>query len=151
MSTSIKFDSLDLQQIKKVAHMLSEKLHSMDVIALSGDLGSGKTTFSGLLINNLLAKQQQVTSPTFNLVHVYESTKGNIWHFDLYRLKACNEVFALGIEEAFNEGISIIEWPEIIKDLLPENTIYIELSFNDKPNLRDMLIKSYIPFNLSLL
>jgi tRNA threonylcarbamoyladenosine biosynthesis protein TsaE len=79
-------------------------------------------------------------APHFNLVHTYDSRAGKIWHFDLYRLKDRSEIYELGIEDAFSSGISIIEWPEIIEDLLPKSAINIHLDFSEDEDCRDLVI-----------
>lgn len=130
-----------LEGINALAIDIAKQLKPMSIICLRGDLGAGKTTFSKYLINALLEDAQEITSPTFNLVHTYDSKIGKIWHFDLYRLKNIDEIYELGIEDAFSSGISIIEWPEIIEDLLPENAINIYLSFSEEEGFRDIEIK----------
>jgi tRNA threonylcarbamoyladenosine biosynthesis protein TsaE len=136
-----QINNCDLNRLKEVALNLSKELRVEDVVCLRGDLGAGKTTFSQFLINSLLEKEQSITSPTFNLLHTYDTRIGRIWHFDLYRLKNIEEVYELGIDDAFSSGISIIEWPEIIEDLLPKNAININLSFSKKDGLRDLIIR----------
>ncbi len=100
-------------------------------LCLYGDLGSGKTTFAKYFINSLSKKKQNVQSPTFTMVKTYELSKHLIWHFDLYRLTVPDEIFNLDFEIAVND-IVIVEWPEIIKDYLPENRIEIFLSEDSK-------------------
>jgi tRNA threonylcarbamoyladenosine biosynthesis protein TsaE len=90
-----------------------------DVFALAGSLGSGKTTLARGFIRALTRPDEEVPSPTFTLVQTYETPKGTIWHFDLYRLEDPEEAWELGIEEAFASGISLIEWPERLGPLLP--------------------------------
>ena len=90
-----------------------------DVIGLSGPLGSGKTTFARAFIGAAIAVGE-VPSPTFTLVEVYQSLTGPaVWHFDLYRLEKPEDAYELGIEDAFAQGISLIEWPERLGALLP--------------------------------
>jgi len=110
-----------------------------DVIALKGDLGSGKTSFARSFIR-ARGGAEEVPSPTFTLVQIYELGSAAIWHFDLYRLKSPEEVWELGIEDAFSEGISLIEWPERLGPLLPRRCLEIEFLFGDRPNARRALI-----------
>ncbi len=98
-----------------------------DVFCLYGDLGAGKTTFArGFLL--ALAVDEDIPSPTFNLLLTYDTALGTVWHFDLYRLAAPDEVIELGIEDAFDEGICLVEWPERLGPWLPRHRIEIHLS-----------------------
>ena len=99
-----------------------------DVIALQGELGAGKTRFARAFIA-ARGGVEAVPSPTFTLVQTYELPGGTVWHFDLYRLRAAEEVWELGIEDAFRDGISLIEWPERLGTLLPPRRLLIELAF----------------------
>ena len=110
-----------------------------DIIALKGDLGAGKTTFARGFIR-ARGCEEEVPSPTFTLVQVYELTPAEIWHFDLYRLKSPEEAWELDIEEAFAEGISLIEWPERLDPLLPQRRLQIEFLFGDQPEARRAIL-----------
>ncbi|HEY2541156.1 MAG TPA: tRNA (adenosine(37)-N6)-threonylcarbamoyltransferase complex ATPase subunit type 1 TsaE, partial [Stellaceae bacterium] len=83
---------------------------------------------------------EEVPSPTFTLVQNYEAAGGAIWHFDLYRLTAADEIWELGIEEAFADGISLIEWPDRLGPLLPRHRLDITLEFGDQPESRRAVI-----------
>ncbi len=107
---------------KKIAGML----HNGDTIVLSGDLGSGKTKFTeGFL--SYFGLEEEISSPTFTIVNEYYKDDIKIFHFDVYRISSCDEFYAIGGEQYFDNGICIIEWGEIIKDALPHN--YIHISF----------------------
>jgi tRNA threonylcarbamoyladenosine biosynthesis protein TsaE len=110
-----------------------------DIIALKGDLGAGKTTFARGFIR-ARGGTEEVPSPTFTLVQVYELAPAAIWHFDLYRLKSPEEAWELDIEEAFAEGISLIEWPERLGSLLPRRRLEIEFLFRDRPEARHAVL-----------
>jgi tRNA threonylcarbamoyladenosine biosynthesis protein TsaE len=98
-----------------------------DVIGLRGPLGSGKTTFARAFISARL-DAGEVPSPTFTLVEVYQSLTGPaVWHFDLYRLEKPEDAYELGIEEAFAEGVSLIEWPERLGGLMPREHLGVTL------------------------
>jgi tRNA threonylcarbamoyl adenosine modification protein YjeE len=99
-----------------------------DVIALKGELGAGKTSFARAFIQ-ARGSGEPVPSPTFTLVQTYPLQGGPIWHFDLYRLRAAEEAWELGIEDAFYGGISLIEWPERLGSLLPVRHLLIALDF----------------------
>ena len=91
-----------------------------------GDLGAGKTKFTEGLLSfwNL---QNEISSPTFTIVNEYSNENINIYHFDVYRLSDVDEFYAIGGPEYFDKGISIIEWGEIIEDILPKSHIKVEL------------------------
>ena len=107
-----------------------------DVIALTGELGVGKTRFARAFVDALTGAREEVPSPTFTLVQTYESPAGTIWHFDLYRLSRPDEAYELGIEEALADGISLIEWPERAQGLLPDQRLDLTLAFAAAPNAR---------------
>ena len=99
-----------------------------DVIGLSGPLGSGKTSFARAFIRARL-DAVDVPSPTFTLVETYTPDDGPaIWHFDLYRLKTPEEAWELGLEEAYADGIALIEWPDRLGSDLPRERLDIELA-----------------------
>lgn len=109
-----------------------------DVVALSGDLGAGKTVFAkgfakGLGINDA------VNSPTFTILQIYEGGRLPFYHFDVYRIEDIEEMEEVGLDEyLFGKGVCLIEWAEKIKELLPKDTIYVTLTadFRTDPNLR---------------
>jgi len=99
-----------------------------DVIALKGELGAGKTSFARAFIR-ARGGDEDVPSPTFTLAQSYVVPGGAVWHFDLYRLRAPEEAWELGIEEAFVDGITLIEWPERLGVLLPARHLLVTLDF----------------------
>lgn len=105
---------------------LAQFLRAGDVVLLKGDLGAGKTTWARGLICSLLG-DVEVPSPTYTLVQTYTAPDFEIWHFDLYRLKQEAEVWELGIEEALDDGVCLIEWPERIDGLLNGTELVVEL------------------------
>jgi tRNA threonylcarbamoyladenosine biosynthesis protein TsaE len=98
-----------------------------DVIALKGELGAGKTSFARAFIR-ARGGREAVPSPTFTLVQVYELGEVPIWHIDPYRLREPEEAWELGIEDAFLDGVSLIEWPERLGPLVPPRRLEITLS-----------------------
>jgi tRNA threonylcarbamoyl adenosine modification protein YjeE len=107
---------------------LAEELISCNprIICLTGNLGAGKTTLAGMIIKKLTKDSSlNVKSPTFNIMQIYDTTAGEIHHYDLYRLKNLDEALEIGIEESFENAISIIEWPEIILPILPKSEVTI--------------------------
>jgi tRNA threonylcarbamoyladenosine biosynthesis protein TsaE len=112
-----------------------------DIVALQGDLGAGKTTFARAFIHARGAPDEDVPSPTFTLVQTYETADATIWHFDLYRVAAAAEAWELGIEEAFcDTAIALIEWPDRLGSLLPQNRLEITLEFGDRPTARRAVV-----------
>ncbi|MDR2598537.1 MAG: tRNA (adenosine(37)-N6)-threonylcarbamoyltransferase complex ATPase subunit type 1 TsaE [Holosporales bacterium] len=96
---------------------------------LSGEVGTGKTTFSQFFISSILIdKNQNITSPTFNIVQIYETIKGPVWHVDLYRIKNAEEICDLGLFEAMGEFICLIEWPNLVMNA-DSQYVYKEIRF----------------------
>lgn len=110
------------------------------MVALWGDLGAGKTSFARGLIAALAAEAGQaapeVPSPTFTLVQSYEFPRVVIWHFDLYRIERPDDALELGLEDAFAEGVCLIEWPERLGPLLPKERIDVTISFHPPDETR---------------
>jgi tRNA threonylcarbamoyladenosine biosynthesis protein TsaE len=106
-----------------------------DIIALKGELGAGKTSFARAFIR-ARGGVEEVPSPTFTLVQAYELAGPTVWHFDCYRLREPEEAWELGIEDAFRDAISLIEWPERLGPLLPTRRLEIALLPGATPNAR---------------
>ena len=123
----------------KMGESLSKFIEKGDIITLNGNLAAGKTTFvKGILLG--LNYRQDVTSPTFTLVNEYEA-KIKVIHMDCYRENNLKRWISLGIQDYFNsDDIKIIEWPEIISPLLPENVISINLKLRSEFE-REIFIK----------
>ena len=123
------------------AKNFAKNLKVGDIIVLSGELGSGKTKFvQGILENFGMANE--ISSPTFTIVNEYNSPTINIYHFDVYRLEDSDEFYAIGGDEYFSKGICIIEWGEMIEDILPKP--YTKITFsknNDDVNYRELKIE----------
>ena len=114
------------KETMEFAKKLASYLKSGDTIILSGDLGAGKTKFTeGFL--SFFNLEDEISSPTFTIVNEYHKADTNIYHFDVYRLSSSDEFYAIGGEEYLENGISIIEWGEIIEDILPNDYIKITI------------------------
>lgn len=114
----------DIIKLKQIAEELASSINPPYIILLQGKLGAGKTTFSQFFLKSILInKHQVITSPTFNIINVYETIKGTVWHVDLYRLENKDEVFNLGLLEFIHTGIALIEWPEIIYDYVINSNV----------------------------
>lgn len=112
-----------------------------NVIGLRGTLGAGKSFFARNFINSLQEKPTEILSPTFNLVYSYDSKKGEIFHFDLYRLKDENELENIGFFDALRNGICLIEWPEIAQRFLKKQYTEIAIKIiSENEEAREILI-----------
>lgn len=114
-------------ETKLIGKKFAEKLKKGDVIVLTGELGSGKTKFTEGVLEHF-GLENEISSPTFNIVNEYISKDINIYHFDVYRLEDEDEFYAIGGEEYFDKGICLIEWGEMIESVLPKK--YIHITFN---------------------
>jgi len=123
----IQWISASLKETERIAVQFSKGLGPGDVVALSGGLGSGKTTFTKGLAKGLGVKDF-IKSPTFNLMHIHQG-RCPLYHFDFYRLDN-PDLDVLGFEEYIYEGdgVAVLEWPEKIKEELPKNTLRLHLS-----------------------
>lgn len=122
----INIKSNNTSETLRLGKSLSKLLTKGDIVVLSGELGSGKTKFvEGFLQNYGL--ENEISSPTFNIVNEYSSSGTSIYHFDVYRLEDSDEFYAIGGEEYFEKGICLIEWGELISDVLPKDYIHITI------------------------
>ena len=131
-----------LEGTKKLAEMVSNNVKIGDVLALMGNLGTGKTTFTQGFAQ-AVGISESVGSPTFKLISEYKGDDIWLYHIDSYRLENSQQFINIGGEEYLqNEnGVTIIEWADIIEDILPENTIYIRFKrIVDSPEYREIII-----------
>jgi tRNA threonylcarbamoyladenosine biosynthesis protein TsaE len=134
-------DLPDEKATQALAARLAALAQPGDILALRGELGAGKTCFArGFL--RARGGDEMVPSPTFTLAQFYELPNGAVWHFDLYRLRSPEEAWELGIEDAFREGISLIEWPERLGRLLPARRLEIALGFTAAPGARRVVLSA---------
>lgn len=119
-----------------IAKEVSGILKAGSVVLLKGELGAGKSTFARALIQSLCGEHIDVPSPTFTLVQTYETPEFILWHFDLYRLNHAEEIYELGIEEAYTSGVCLIEWPERLGPYLPKEYLEIEFKYGTDENER---------------
>ena len=126
--------NLNLEGLKKFCENVSLYLKKGDIICLSGDLGSGKTTFSRYLIKSIYKNQNKeppniIKSPSFPILLTYELSNFEIYHYDLYRVSKDSELIHLNIFEELNNSITLVEWPETILDSL-QNYNYFSIHFD---------------------
>jgi tRNA threonylcarbamoyladenosine biosynthesis protein TsaE len=107
---------------------LSRLLLRGDCLLLRGPIGAGKSHLARALIRSFLGRMEEIPSPTFTLVQVYDAGETEIWHADLYRLSHTSEIEELGLEAAFAEAICIVEWPDRLGALAPAEALNITLS-----------------------
>ncbi len=117
-------------ETEALGRRIADALRPGDVVALYGGLGAGKTSLARSIVRRFLP-QEEVPSPTFTLVQTYETPAFAIWHVDLYRLKDKSEVRELGLEEALDEGVLLIEWPERMAELLPRDRLDVMFEMTD--------------------
>lgn len=115
---------------------LGQKVKPGTVIALMGDLGTGKTTLTKAIAGGL-GIEDVITSPTFTIVKEYDSGRLPLYHFDVYRIGNPDEMYELGYEEYFyGEGVCVVEWADLIEELIPEDAITIHIEYGEREGER---------------
>lgn len=133
----VSIDSDSENMTKYIAGKLAIKCKAGDCILLKGDLGAGKTTFARGFIQALTTQEEEVLSPTFSIVQSYKTKEhGEVWHFDLYRLKSSDELQEIGFEDALAGGISLVEWPELIEKDVSSHALQVNITSGDAPDSR---------------
>ncbi len=123
-------------ETRAFALALADKLQAGDVLALIGELGTGKTALTRY-IGEGLGIHQRISSPTFTIVKEYTDGRLPLYHFDVYRITDPDEMFNIGADEYFfGAGVCVVEWADLIAELLPENTKYIYLQYGENPEER---------------
>lgn len=123
----LSFHLQSADQTAQFARALGRVVEPGDTILLSGDVGSGKTHFARSLIQSLLTVAEDVPSPTFTLVQTYDTTAGSLWHADLYRLTSSVEIEELGLIDAFDSALCLVEWPDRLGRLRPTDALDLTL------------------------
>ena len=126
----MKIEVFSEKETKEIAYNIAKNAKKGEIYCLCGDLGTGKTQFSkgfskGLLIN------EDITSPTFTIVNEYNDGKLPFYHFDVYRINDIEELYEIGYEEYFfGNGVCLVEWAELIKEIIPKDATWIKIYKN---------------------
>ena len=127
LKQTFEIEIINEQEMAELAILIGQIIKSNDILLLKGEIGAGKSYFSRKLIQSQQTFPEEVPSPTFTLVQTYETKLGEIWHVDLYRLTSAEGLIELGLSEAFDEKICLIEWPELALDIMPETFLSLEI------------------------
>jgi len=134
------FTSESEEETKAIARKFAEQLEAGDVVCMVGDLRAGKTQFVKGIADSFGIRETEVQSPTFTLINEYRG-KLPLYHFDCYRMESVREALEIGAEEYFyKEGVSVIEWPERIKEIIPPEAIWITIT-SPAPTKRKFVIQ----------
>ncbi|MBD3677423.1 MAG: tRNA (adenosine(37)-N6)-threonylcarbamoyltransferase complex ATPase subunit type 1 TsaE [Rhodobacteraceae bacterium] len=131
MSVEQTLTLADPEATAALARRLAPMLRPGDTLLLEGEIGAGKTHFARAFIQHLLAgsgQMEDVPSPTFTLVQTYEAGGLELWHADLYRLTHVEEVLELGLDEAFSNAICLVEWPDRLGELAPNDALWLRFT-----------------------
>lgn len=141
MRNSITYSVPSISDLPELAKELIREFGSSKTWVFQGEMGAGKTTLIQAILQELGIEELE-GSPTYSLVNEYSTPKGeSVYHFDLYRLNKQQEALDIGIEEMlYNGGLALIEWPEIIEDLLPEETFWFKLSILEDNQKRSLTV-----------
>lgn len=135
----IKIISKSTEQTNQLGIELGKLLQPQDIICLTGDLGAGKTAFTkGIGIG--LEIEEFITSPTYTIINEYEG-RIPLFHFDVYRLEGVEEMYELGYEEYFfGDGAVVIEWADVVKDIIPDERLWITILRGKEEDTREILL-----------
>ncbi len=141
----MQFISNSPDETQAFAADMAKRLKAGDVLCLYGDLGAGKTAFVQGLAKGL-GIDEPITSPTFTIVNEYEG-RLPLYHFDVYRIADSDEMYEVGFDEyVYGEGVSVIEWPQLIADILPERRFDIEIKkdLEEGENYREITVRECV-------
>ena len=129
-----------VDEMRELGLELAAALEPGDIIAMVGNLGTGKTTLSKYIAEGL-GVTEALSSPTFNIVKEYRSGRLPLFHFDVYRLSSGDDLVDIGAEDyLYGDGVCLIEWADIVADILPEETIVIRLEYGENKGAREVTI-----------
>lgn len=119
------------EDTRNVGHLLAEQAEAGGVIAMIGDLGTGKTTLTKYIAEGL-GVAEEITSPTFTVVQEYHSGRIPLYHFDLYRVNDPDELFEIGCEEyIYGGGLSVVEWADLCYDIIPAGAVVLRINYGE--------------------
>lgn len=144
-SCSISIDLPCEKATARLAKALAPHVSGGDVLLLEGSIGAGKSFFARALILALLDTPEDIPSPTFTLVQTYDAPKFEIWHCDLYRLSTPYEAQELGLEDAFETAVCLVEWPDRLGDLTPPDALVLSLETTDTLQARHITLSATTP------
>lgn len=124
-----------------LANAIAPTLTAGDCFLLEGPVGAGKSAFARALILALLEEREDVPSPTFTLVQTYEGPDFDIWHCDLYRLTSPDELVELGLDEAFENAATLIEWPDRLGDMVPSSAQRLSFAVAAEDGARELRVQ----------
>lgn len=124
------------EETAQLARTIAPVLKSGDCLLLEGPIGAGKTHFARALIQSVLLEPEDVPSPTFTLVQSYDTVLGGLWHCDLYRLSHSEEAYELGLEEALESAICLIEWPDRLESAQPDTALTLRFALTGQEGVR---------------
>lgn len=139
----MRYETNSPEETFKLGKSLGEKVMPGTVICLNGDLGVGKTLFTQGFAKGL-GIDESVNSPTFTIVQIYEEGRIPMYHFDVYRIGDYEEMYEIGYEDYFfGEGVCLIEWSELIQEIIPEDSVHIMIKKNLEKglNYREIIIE----------
>lgn len=136
MDRSLTVISRNSDETTSLAHALIPHLRAGSVVLLQGHIGGGKTHFVRSAIQAILPMPEDVPSPTFTLVQTYDAPHFEIWHADLYRLSHPDEVFELGLIDAFETALCFVEWPDRLSDLAPATALTLSFEATETEGQR---------------
>lgn len=128
-----------------LAARMAVRLLPGDTVLLSGPVGAGKTHFARALIQSMQDMPEDVPSPTFTLVQTYQTAGGEVWHADLYRLGDPGEIIELGLQEAFDSAICLVEWPDRLGPDAPPDALEMNIAYAALPDARIASLRWHDP------
>lgn len=136
--SSAAFTSTSPDETAQLAIRLGAGLIAGDTLLLEGEIGAGKSHFARALIQSRLAEAEDVPSPTFTIVQAYDLPDCELWHADLYRLGDPDQIVELGLLDAFQTAICLVEWPDRLEDLAPPDALTMRLESLDTSDRRNI-------------